>query len=524
MGRWCHARRDGGRPVAGRRRPARPAARAERGRDLDHDALDGWSGRQRRGVGRSARGRRGRSHEARGGPAGRIVLERSSVTVWTSSGPSSTPERVWSSRSSRPEATGRCARIAGSRPSCRRLTSPDWLDGCACCTSPGTRWPVEPIRFAVEHVVASRVLPGRASASTSRRGASSGTSGPRSSVLASRALARRRVRERGRGANRRGTVRRGVWIVKRGARGCSFDGIEHPALPTDVVDATGAGDALAAGWLLGGPELALLAAARCVAHAGSMPISGPTATLGCCGPALRLSPESRDRAARETRCRRPRDDPGRTRVPGARRRRCCTRQRASCSRGGRRPGDGGRPGRRLRIGLDADELQRFTPDARKLGPRDLAAARSRALSGRRRSEGRSPPPRCWDPGAGNRRARGGPPRVSRTARRLGRSRRAGADGCLIVCSGVKSLLDVAATVELLETWASPRSASVSTPCRSSTPPTADRRSRLAWRAPPRWPGCRRALGARWPRDRRRKSPNGEHRRRAVDRGGGDAAR
>ncbi len=62
------------------------------------------------------------------------------------------------------------------------------------------------------------------------------------------------------------------WILKRGARGCSFDGDERPALAVGaVVDSTGAGDALAAGWIVGGPDLALAAAARCVQQAGSMP-------------------------------------------------------------------------------------------------------------------------------------------------------------------------------------------------------------------------------------------------------------
>ena len=61
------------------------------------------------------------------------------------------------------------------------------------------------------------------------------------------------------------------WILKRGARGCSFGGEERSALPADVVDTTGAGDALAAGWIVGGPDLAMEAAARCVARAGSMP-------------------------------------------------------------------------------------------------------------------------------------------------------------------------------------------------------------------------------------------------------------
>ena len=63
-----------------------------------------------------------------------------------------------------------------------------------------------------------------------------------------------------------------TWILKRGARGCSFAGDERTALPVErVVDATGAGDALAAGWIVGGQDLALEAAARCVARLGSMP-------------------------------------------------------------------------------------------------------------------------------------------------------------------------------------------------------------------------------------------------------------
>jgi sugar/nucleoside kinase (ribokinase family) len=69
-----------------------------------------------------------------------------------------------------------------------------------------------------------------------------------------------------------GPVPGAQWILKRGARGCSFDGDERPALPVErVVDTTGAGDALAAGWIVGGPALALEAAAQCVQRLGSMP-------------------------------------------------------------------------------------------------------------------------------------------------------------------------------------------------------------------------------------------------------------
>ena len=62
-----------------------------------------------------------------------------------------------------------------------------------------------------------------------------------------------------------------TWILKRGARGVSFGGDERPAVPVEVVDTTGAGDALAAGWIVGGPTLALETAARCVVKQGSMP-------------------------------------------------------------------------------------------------------------------------------------------------------------------------------------------------------------------------------------------------------------
>ncbi len=66
-----------------------------------------------------------------------------------------------------------------------------------------------------------------------------------------------------------------AWVLKHGAAGCTFDGDYRAALPVDaVVDTTGAGDALAAGWIVGGPDLALEAAARCVQRVGSMP-DGP---------------------------------------------------------------------------------------------------------------------------------------------------------------------------------------------------------------------------------------------------------
>jgi sugar/nucleoside kinase (ribokinase family) len=65
-----------------------------------------------------------------------------------------------------------------------------------------------------------------------------------------------------------------LWILKHGARGCSFGDDEREALPVPrVLDSTGAGDALAAGWIVGGPDLALEAAARCVQQVGAMPVA-----------------------------------------------------------------------------------------------------------------------------------------------------------------------------------------------------------------------------------------------------------
>jgi sugar/nucleoside kinase (ribokinase family) len=69
-------------------------------------------------------------------------------------------------------------------------------------------------------------------------------------------------------------------VLKRGARGCSVftadSKLDFAAVEVDVVDPTGAGDALAAGFLLGGSleeaaRRGIEAAARCVAKVGSLP-------------------------------------------------------------------------------------------------------------------------------------------------------------------------------------------------------------------------------------------------------------
>jgi ribokinase len=68
-----------------------------------------------------------------------------------------------------------------------------------------------------------------------------------------------------------GPLHHGELIVKLGADGVRVAGRHFPAVPTVPVDSTGAGDAFAAGYLVGGTELGLAAAARAVAKMGAMP-------------------------------------------------------------------------------------------------------------------------------------------------------------------------------------------------------------------------------------------------------------
>ena len=60
-------------------------------------------------------------------------------------------------------------------------------------------------------------------------------------------------------------------ITKLGAGGVVVAGQRYPAAATEPADATGAGDAFAAGYLVGGVHLGLAAAARAVATIGAVP-------------------------------------------------------------------------------------------------------------------------------------------------------------------------------------------------------------------------------------------------------------
>jgi pseudouridylate synthase len=110
----------------------------------------------------------------------------------------------------------------------------------------------------------------------------------------------------------------------------------------------------------------------------------------------------------------------------------------------------------IRVGLTEEELGRFGPDARKVGPRDLAACAVQRAVGATTVGGTLAACRVAGIGfmgtggvGGVHRAWTGRPDVSADLGELARSE------VLVVSSGIKSLLDVPATAELLETLGIP---------------------------------------------------------------------
>ena len=108
----------------------------------------------------------------------------------------------------------------------------------------------------------------------------------------------------------------------------------------------------------------------------------------------------------------------------------------------------------LRIGLSDSELARFTPEARKVGPRDLAAAIVQRAVGATTVAGTLAACRAAGIGFLGTGGIGGVHRGERLdiSADLGELARTEA---LVVSSGVKSLLDVPATMELLESLGIP---------------------------------------------------------------------
>jgi pseudouridine-5'-phosphate glycosidase len=108
----------------------------------------------------------------------------------------------------------------------------------------------------------------------------------------------------------------------------------------------------------------------------------------------------------------------------------------------------------VRVGLSAGELERFTPDARKAGPRDLAACAEQQVVGATTAGGTLAVCRAAGIGFMGTGGIGGVHRGTQwdVSADLGELARTEA---LVVSSGVKSLLDVPATAELLETLGIP---------------------------------------------------------------------
>lgn len=111
---------------------------------------------------------------------------------------------------------------------------------------------------------------------------------------------------------------------------------------------------------------------------------------------------------------------------------------------------------RIHVGLGPSELERFTPEARKVGPRDLATCAVQGAVGATTVGGAlavaawAGIPLLGTGGIGGvHRGFPSPPDVSADLPALART------PALVVSSGVKSLLDVPATVELLETLGVP---------------------------------------------------------------------
>jgi pseudouridine-5'-phosphate glycosidase len=111
---------------------------------------------------------------------------------------------------------------------------------------------------------------------------------------------------------------------------------------------------------------------------------------------------------------------------------------------------------RIVVGLSEDELQRFDAGARKLGPRDLAVCVAQGATGATTVGGTLAVAQAvgipWMATGGLGGVHRGfpdPPDVSADLAQLARTR------ALVVSSGVKSLLDVPATAELLETLGVP---------------------------------------------------------------------
>ena len=229
--------------------------------------------------------------------------------------------------------------------------------------------------------------------------------------------------------------------MKRGPGGLTADGRDWPALPCDVVDTTGAGDALAAGY----------PARRPAARARGGGALRARSSERCRDPHLRRGRASSDGCvvALETTLVAHGFPPGEGVEVGL-------ASEAAVREGGATPATIGVLDGELVVGLTADELARFDASARKLGPRDLGAAIVQRAVGATTVGGTLVAARragihfmATGGLGGVHRGWPTPPDVSADLNALAST------PALVISSGVKSLLDVPATAELLETLGVP---------------------------------------------------------------------
>ena len=259
-----HARRSASR----RDRPARHAARAGRRRGRGDDARAGRAGGERRGVGgRARRRRRGSSPCRRTTTRARSCAASSTSRGVESAGPRGERTGVVVSLV-QPDGDRTMASDRGSAPELRAEDiEGEWL-ACDALHLSGYSLMREPDRRSRASAPrGSRASTVRTSASTSRRGRTSSGSAP-SMRERSPQIEPDVVFGNEREWDAIGDVETPTRVVKRGPRGIVVDGEEHDARSRTAVDSTGAGDALAAGFIVGGTQLALETAARCVASSG----------------------------------------------------------------------------------------------------------------------------------------------------------------------------------------------------------------------------------------------------------------
>jgi len=148
---------------------------------------------------------------------------------------------------------------------------PAWLDGCSWLHVPAYSLTTEPVRgAALAAAAAARSRAAGLSVDLSSTAAISGYGVAAFTDLLSE-LGPDVVFGNRAETDLVGDLPGAKMITKLGAEGVVVAGQRYPALSTEPADATGAGDAFAAGYLVGGVHLGLAAAARAVATIGAMP-------------------------------------------------------------------------------------------------------------------------------------------------------------------------------------------------------------------------------------------------------------